>query len=103
MLPALHPAWPRERGHHPEYQERGGAILSPHSVIEECENQAWAATALDFLAFSTVLPAYEPQAQMRCGRVGSLQAGQVMVVVFSSLLPAAKRRMLRRLRETFFF
>jgi hypothetical protein len=39
---------------------------------------------------------------MRCGRTGSLQVVQVTEVGLSSLFPAAKRRMLRRLRETFF-
>jgi hypothetical protein len=34
--------------------------------------------------------------------VGSLQFGQLITVGFASLLPEAKRRMLRRLRDTFF-
>src|SRR5947207_460829 len=39
---------------------------------------------------------------MRWGRVGSLQFGQVVRPVFSIRLLPAKRRMLRRDRETFF-
>src|SRR5438105_2193977 len=40
---------------------------------------------------------------MRCGRRGSLQAEQVTTVGLSRRFPPAKRRMLRRERETFFF
>jgi len=46
---------------------------------------------------------YEPQLHTQCGRLGSLQAGQVVIVGFSSLLLDEKRRILRRLRDDFFF